>query len=127
MYNNFEMFRSTFSDITPVSLTVDESGKQVVAGTFDNMTSRVESRQQLSETDFSQYVLSGEFYLSDELKMNAMAGTAKSDARSEQYRYNMTNLTPHTFSFDFSGNANVKADDTRVCVIQGDVAASTAG
>ena len=111
MYNNFEMFRSTFSDITPVSLTVDESGKQVVAGTFDNMTSRVESRQQLSETDFSQYVLSGEFYLSDELKMNAMAGTAKSDARSEQYRYNMTNLTPHTFSFDFSGNANVPVMD----------------
>ena len=56
-------------------------------------------------------MLSGEFYLSDELKMNAMAGTAKSDARSEQYRYNMTNLTPHTFSFDFSGNANVPVMD----------------
>ncbi|QJR80157.1 TonB-dependent receptor [Alteromonas pelagimontana] len=107
MYNNFEMFRSTFSEITPVAITIDDSGQQVIAGTFDNLTSRVENRQQVSETDFSQYVLSGEFFLTDALRLDAMVGTASSDARSEQYRYNMTNLTPHRFSFDFTGNPNV--------------------
>ncbi|WP_241737522.1 TonB-dependent receptor [Neptunicella marina] len=107
MYNFFEMFRSTFDEITPVAITVHPNGKQVLAGTYDGIKSRIESRQQISSTDFSQYVFSGEYFASDNLKINAMLGTAKSDARSEQYRYNMTNNTPHTFSFDFSNNPNV--------------------
>ncbi len=107
MYNFFEMFRSTFDEITPTAITVHPNGRQVLAGTYDGIKSRIESRQQISETKFSQYVLSAEYNINDELKLDAMFGTAESDARSEQYRYNMTNSTPHTFSFDFSNNANV--------------------
>ena len=40
------------------------------------------------------------------LRVDVMAGTAESDARSEQYRYNMTLLEPTSFSFDFSDNIN---------------------
>lgn len=107
MYNFFEMFRSTFSDITPVEITVHPNGKQVLAGTYDDVKSRIESRQQVSTTEFSQYVLSGEFYATDNLSVKGLLGTAESDARSEQYRYNMTNNTGHRFSFDFSDNQNV--------------------
>lgn len=106
MYNFFEMFRSTFDELTPTSITVHPNGKQVLAGTYDGIKSRIESRQQISSTDFSQYVLSGEFSINDETKVTAMYGTAESDSRSEQYRYNMTNNTAHTYSFDFSNNEN---------------------
>ncbi|MBU2881674.1 TonB-dependent receptor [Psychrosphaera sp. B3R10] len=106
MYNFFEQFRSTFDQITPTAIKVHENGKQVVAGTYEGIHSRIESRQQLSTTEFSQYVLSGKYNISDALTLNAMVGTAKSDARSEQYRYNMTSLDSHTYSFDFSDNAN---------------------
>lgn len=106
MYNFFEMFRSTFDELTPTSITVHPNGKQVLAGSYDGIKSRIESRQQISTTDFSQYVLSGEFKINYETKITAMYGTAESDSRSEQYRYNMTNNTPHTFSFDFSNNEN---------------------
>ncbi|ALS97309.1 TonB-dependent receptor [Lacimicrobium alkaliphilum] len=107
MYNFFEMFRSTFSEITPLDITIHPNGKQVLAGRYDGIKSRIESRQQISSTDFSQYVLSGDFFVSDNLTLKALLGTAESDARSEQYRYNMTNNTPHVYGFDFSNNANV--------------------
>jgi len=106
MYNFFEQFRSTFGKITPTAIEVHENGKQVVAGTYDNVEGRIESRQQISETKFSQYVLSGEFNISDDLVIDAMIGTAESDATSEQYRYNLTSLDRHTVSFDFGDNAN---------------------
>ncbi len=106
MYNFFHMFRSTFDEITPTAITVHPNGKQVLAGTYEGIKSRIESRRQESTTDFSQFVLSGEWFPSESLKINAMAGTAESDARSEQYRYNMTLLQPTTFSFDFSNNIN---------------------
>ncbi|WP_448212968.1 TonB-dependent receptor [Colwellia sp. MEBiC06753] len=106
MYNFFEMFRSTFDEITPTAITVHPNGQQVLAGTYDGVKSRIESRQQISSTDFSQYVLSGTYNITDRFMVNAMFGTAESDARSEQYRYNMTNNTAHTFSFDFSDNSN---------------------
>ncbi len=111
MYNMFEMFRSTFDEITPVSITVAPNGRQVQAGVYDNVQNRIESRQQISETKFKQYVLSGEFYLSDTMKLDAMVGTAESDARSEQYRYNMTGQR-HRFGFDFGGNSNSAMVDT---------------
>lgn len=106
MYNFFEQFRSTFSNLTPTAIKVHENGKQVVAGTYEGIHSRIESRQQVSTTEFSQYVLSGKYLINDALTLDAMVGTAKSEARSEQYRYNMTSLDSHTFSFDFTDNPN---------------------
>ncbi|WP_341205784.1 TonB-dependent receptor [uncultured Psychrosphaera sp.] len=106
MYNFFEQFRSTFDDITPVAITIADNGKQVEAGTFDGIKSRIESRQQISTTEFSQFVLSGKYIISDQLVLDGMIGSAKSEARSEQYRYNMTSIDSHRFSFDFSNNPN---------------------
>ena len=106
MYNFFHMFRSTFDEITPTAITVHPNGKQVLAGTYEGVKSRIESRLQESTTDFSQFVLSGEWFVSDNFRVDVMAGTAESDARSEQYRYNMTLLEPTSFSFDFSDNIN---------------------
>ena len=106
MYNFFEMFRNTFSEITPESITVAENGKQIQAATFNGVKSRVESRQQISKTKFQQYVFSAKYHLSDYLRLDAMVGTAESDARSEQYRYNMTNNTPHRVSMDFGTSNN---------------------
>ncbi|WP_016955392.1 TonB-dependent receptor [Catenovulum agarivorans] len=105
MYNMFEMFRSTFDEIEPESITIASNGRQVEAGVFNNVQNRIESRQQISETKFKQYVLSGKYHLSDYISLNAMVGTAESDARSEQYRYNMTGQK-HKFGFDFSDSAN---------------------
>ena len=106
MYNFFHMFRSTFSEITPTAITVHPNGQQVVAGSYDGIRSRIESRLQESSTDFSQFVLSGKWFVSDNIQLDMMAGTAESDARSEQYRYNMTLLEDTSFGFDFSNNAN---------------------
>ncbi|MDP2536270.1 TonB-dependent receptor [Alteromonas stellipolaris] len=109
MYNFFHMFRSTFDEITPTAITVHPNGKQVLAGSYEGIKSRIESRLQESTTDFSQFVLSGEWFASENVKVEAMFGTAESDARSEQYRYNMTLLESTTYGFDFSNNANAPA------------------
>jgi len=106
MYNFFHMFRSTFEEITPTSITIHPNGQQVLAGTYDGIKSRIESRLQESTTDFSQFVISGEWFIGENLKLDMMAGTAESDARSEQYRYNMTLLEETSYGFDFSNNSN---------------------
>ncbi|MGQ8364984.1 TonB-dependent receptor [Glaciecola sp. 1036] len=106
MYNFFHMFRSTFDEITPTAITIAPNGKQVLAGSYDGVQARIESRLQESTTDFSQYVLSGEWFVNDDLTITAMAGTAESDARSEQYRYNMTQQGTTSFAFDFTDNMN---------------------
>jgi TonB-dependent receptor len=111
MYNFFEQFRSNFGNVIPTAIEVAENGQQIQAATFDNVKSRIESRQQLSTTDFEQFVLSADYMINDQLTLNAMIGTASSDARSEQYRYNMTSLDSHTVSFDFGDNANVPVVD----------------
>lgn len=109
MYNFFHMFRSTFSEITPTAITVHPNGQQVLAGSYEGIKSRIESRFQESSTDFSQFVISGEWFVRDNFKIDMMAGTAESDARSEQYRYNMTSLDSTSYSFDFTNNANAPA------------------
>jgi len=107
MYNFFEQFRNNYQDITPTAIEVHENGKQIVAGTFENVFSRIESRQQNSKTEFSQYVLSADYDVNDYFSIDAMIGQADSDARSEQYRYNMTSHDSHTVEFDFGDNANI--------------------
>ena len=111
MYNFFEQFRSNFGNITPTAIEVAENGQQVQSATFENVFSRIESREQVSKTEFEQFVLSADYLINDQLTLNAMIGTASSDARSEQYRYNMTSLTSHTVSLDFGDNANVPVVD----------------
>ena len=106
-YNSMEWFL-TPGTITPLALTVSPDGKQIIAGTFDNVESWIESRQQNSDTNFSQFVLSGKFRLTDNMTVDAMVGSATSDAHREENRlYSVSE--PHIYSFDFSANANVPA------------------
>ena len=59
-YNSFAQFRRNagwgYPAITPNSVTLDSSGDYAVAGNFDGVGLRTESRQQADETQFDQYV-----------------------------------------------------------------------
>jgi iron complex outermembrane receptor protein len=106
-YNYFAQFRNTFNRITPTSVTLDEAGRQIVAGTFQNVTPRSESRGQFSETDFLQTVFSGIYDLSDDTTISFMLGNATAKHDEEQYRFNLTAAQGHEFTFDFGANPNV--------------------
>lgn len=104
-YNSMEWFL-THNEVTPLEITVHPDGKQVLAGTFDDVESWIESRDQTSESDFNQYVLSGEFELSDSLSLDAMVGKATNEADREELRFYYIS-EPHVYSFDFSDNPHV--------------------
>lgn len=94
-----------FQGQSPVSFTVDESGKILVGGSFENVTSWYENRYQVSESIFDQYVLSGDIQLNDSWSLDLMAGMAKNDADREEIRYYYRSV-PHFYSYDYSsGNA----------------------
>lgn len=105
-YNYFGQFRNVFNNITPLSLTLDPSGRYVVAGSFDGVEQRSESRGQFSTTDFRQVVASGTYDFTDNTTLSFMLGNANAKHDEEQYRYNL-NANPSTFSFDFSANPNI--------------------
>jgi len=104
-YNSMEWFL-THNEVTPLEITVHPNGKQILAATFDDVESWIESRVQNSETEFNQYVLSGEFFLRDNLTLNAMIGSANSKAEREEYRFYYISES-HIYSYDFSGSDDV--------------------
>ncbi|MCU4677260.1 TonB-dependent receptor [Catenovulum sp. 2E275] len=104
-YNSMEWFL-TPGTVTPLEVSIDPNGKQIMAATFDNVESWIESREQNSDTDFSQYVLSGQFNLTDTIKLDTMIGHASSDAAREEFRYYYVSQ-PHIYSFDFSNSKNI--------------------
>lgn len=106
-YNYFAQFRNLQNSIEPTDVTIDSSGRYIIAGTFDNVAPRSESRGQFGETDFLQTVLSAEFALSDSVTLNAMYGKASSEHIEEQYRFNITASEGSTFSYSFEENSNV--------------------
>lgn len=105
-YHMYAMFRNYFNQITPTSVTVAPNGQQIIAGEFDGITNRVESRETTSDTAFNQYVLSGEFGLTDRLIVDAMVGYAEIDFSRDEFRHIMDSTEPHSFGFDFTGNPN---------------------
>lgn len=105
-YNSMEWFINRgapggFQGQTPLEFTVDESGKILVAGSFDNVTSWYESRYQISDSTFDQYVFSGDLQLNDSLALDFMVGYAKNDADREEIRYYYRSI-PHFYSYDYS-------------------------
>ncbi|HEX7764031.1 MAG TPA: TonB-dependent receptor, partial [Cellvibrio sp.] len=85
-YNSMEWFL-THNEITPLEITVAPDGKRILAGTYDDVESWIESRDQTSDSTFDQFVLSGEFNLSDTLTLNAMVGKATNEADREEVRF----------------------------------------
>ena len=113
-YNSMEWFINrgapgSFQGQTPLEFTVDETGKILVAGKFDNVTSWYESRYQVSDSSFDQVVLSGDLQLNDSLKLDFMSGYAQNDADREEIRYYYRSV-PHYYAYDYS-NKNAATVD----------------
>jgi len=106
-FNFFAQFRNLFDTITPTEVTIDPNGQQLQAGTFENVKPRSESRGQFAETDFLQGVFTTDFDISENSKVSFMYGFAESEHDEQQFRFNMTAIEGHTFSFDFGENSNI--------------------
>ena len=114
-YNSMEWLLThgdpgNFTGQTPLSFTVGPDGKQLIAASFDNVTSWYESRHQESESKFDQFVLSGEYQISDKMSLDGMIGTAKDDADRTELRFYYRSV-PHFYSYDYTGNAYVPKID----------------
>lgn len=106
-YNYFAQFRNTYDQIVPTNVTLDPSGRYIVAGEFENVTPRSESRGQFSETDFRQVVLSGKFDLADNMVLDVMYGNAVSEHTEDQLRFNQTASEGHSFSYSFLNDSEI--------------------
>ncbi len=107
-YNSMEWLLThgnpgNFTGQTPLEFTLDRSGRYIVAGSFDDVTSWFESRLQTSESKFDQVVLSGEYQLSDSIVADGMIGWARNDADRDELRFFVRSV-PHTYSYDYSNN-----------------------
>ncbi len=110
-YNSMEWLLThgtagNFTGQTPLSFVIADDGKQIVAASFDDVTSWYESRHQESESKFDQFVLSGNWEISDRLSLDGMVGSAKDDADRTELRFYYRSV-PHPYSYDFRGNADV--------------------
>lgn len=106
-YNYFGQFRNLQEDITPVEVTLDDAGRVITAGTFDNVQPRSESRGQFSETSFLQTVVSGEFILTDNMTLDVMYGNATSEHNEDQYRFNITAAEGHLYNYSFAEDSDI--------------------
>ena len=87
-YNSFGQFRRSgswgFPNITPLDVTVgqDGSGLYAVAGTFEGVALRTESRQTVDNTVFDQFTVDFEYDLSDNLRLSGVIGQAAVQIRA---------------------------------------------
>ena len=101
-YNFDAQFRNFFDTITPVSLTLAPDGRSAVAGTFNDVLNRTESRLTEGETIFNQYVGNIDIKLDETKKLHLIAGFAQAEAISRQYRFNIITENTHQFGYDFA-------------------------
>ncbi len=112
-YNSMEWLLThgtagNYTGQTPLSFTIAPDGKQLIAASFDDVTSWYESRHQESKSAFNQVVLSGKFKLTDQLTIDAMAGTASDDADRTELRFYYRSI-PHFYAYDYTSNPYVPA------------------
>jgi TonB-dependent receptor len=113
-YNSFAEFRRSgpwgYPAITPNSVTLDPNGDYVVAGNFDGVGLRTESRQNADKTEFDQLTADMEWTLSDNMTLTGLVGRAQSEFFDDYFRVNIETPEPGTnFSYDFTGDPNVAA------------------
>ena len=113
-YNSMEWFidrgaPGNFQGQTPLSFTVDDTGRILEAASFDNVTSWYESRYQVSDSTFDQVVLSGDIQINDFLSLDLMTGYAKNDADREEIRYYYRSV-PHYYAYDYSSGDAATVD-----------------
>ncbi len=110
-YNSMEWLLThgpsgNFVGQTPVSFTVAPDGKQLIAASFNDVTSWYESRHQRSKSNFNQYVLSTSYDVNDKIKIDGMVGKASDDADRTELRFYARSV-PHPYSYDYTKNAYV--------------------
>lgn len=115
-YNSFGQFRRSgpwgYPNITPTNVTVaqDGSGQFAVAGTFEGVALRTESRQADDTTTFNQLTADFEYDVNDKMTLSGMLGHAASDYEDLLFRVNIETLDPNIgFSYDFTGDPDVAA------------------
>lgn len=111
-YNSFAQFRRSspwgFDTITPTSVSVANDGNSsyAIAGSFQNVSLRTESRQNADETKFNQLTADFKYEFNPNLIVTGMVGRAQSKYLDDYFRANIE--TPGTtFSYDFTANPNV--------------------
>ncbi|RVQ68804.1 TonB-dependent receptor [Croceicoccus ponticola] len=110
-YNSMEWLLThgtpgNFTGQTPLEFVVGPDGRQIVAASFDDVTSWYESRYQYSESKFDQYMLSGKYEINDKLTLDALGGMAQDKADRTELRFYVRS-NPHFYSYDFRDNPNV--------------------
>jgi iron complex outermembrane receptor protein len=112
-YNSFAEFRTSkpwgFSTITANSVTIDDTGKVALAGNFDNVGLRTESRLMKDTTNFNHVVANLKYDVSDNFKISGMVGYAKSAFFGDYFRTNIETKTDKgsNFSYDFTENSDI--------------------
>lgn len=111
--NSFAQFRTNaghgYPAITPVEVWLDESGRYAVAGTFDNVRLRTESRLTEDVSEFNQYVGDFRWDLNDSLRLSGMVGVAENELTNQFFRVNIEARAGSRFTYDFRDNSNVAA------------------
>jgi iron complex outermembrane receptor protein len=111
--NSFAQFRTNaghgWPAITPVEVWLDDSGRYAVAGTFNNVRLRTESRLTEDVSEFNQYVGDFRWELSDSLRLTGMVGLAENELTNQFFRVNIEARAGSTFTYDFRGNSDVAA------------------
>lgn len=91
---------------TPVAFTVSPNGKELIAATFNDVTSWYENRQQSSRSTFQQYVGDLDYQITDSLSLRALVGTARDAADRDELRFYLHSI-PHPYSYDYSNSRDV--------------------
>lgn len=107
-YNSMEWLLThgpagNFVGQTPVSFTVSPNGKELIAATFNDVTSWYENRHQFSRSTFQQYVGNIDYKITDQLTFAGLVGTARDLANREELRFYARSV-PHTYSYDYSNS-----------------------
>lgn len=91
---------------TPVAFTVSPNGKELIAASFNDVTSWYENRRQTSRSTFQQYVGDLDYRITDELSFRALVGKARDAADRDELRFYLHSI-PHPYSYDHSKSGDV--------------------
>ena len=114
-YNSMEWILThgqpgNFTGQTPLEFVVGPDGRQLIAASFDDVTSWFESRYQYSKSTFNQYMFSADYDVSDNIKFSGLVGYAEDKADRTELRF-YTRSDPHPYSYDFRDNPFVAEVD----------------
>ncbi|WP_344696801.1 TonB-dependent receptor [Sphingomonas rosea] len=90
---------------TPRKFVVGPNGKDLIAATFDDVTSWYESRHQESKSSFQQYLANVDYSINDRLTFEGLLGKARDSADRTELRFYARSI-PHPYSYDYSKSAD---------------------